>query len=85
MHYLVDCFAVGDDLQLLAGTNSGEGTLLSVTPAQMKVERAVRGGHTEVIRAASYLSRSGRLITGGEDAKICQFEHCVQHTSTNGT
>ena len=85
VHYLVDCFAVGDDLQLLAGTNSGEGTLLSVTPAQMKIERAVRGGHTEVIRAASYLSRSGRLITGGEDAKICQFEHCVQHTSTNGT
>ena len=44
MDYLVDCFAVGDDLHLLAGTNDGNGVLLGVTPEKDKVIREIKGG-----------------------------------------
>ncbi len=72
MDYLVDCFAMADDLQLLAGTNDGEGVLLNVTPEALNTVGTVKARHTGVIRAGVRLRRSGVLITGGEDSRICQ-------------
>ena len=71
--YLVNCFAEEDEVLLLAGRNDGDAMVLTVTPdATRKVDTA-RGGHTEVIRGAVRL-RDGRVVTGGEDSKMVQFQ-----------
>ena len=68
----------GDTLVLLAGTQGGvlaawpltagaDGTLAVHPPAAV-----LAGGHTDVVRAATWLGPSGStLVTGGEDGRLC--------------
>ena len=51
------------------GTHSGGVVLAEVTPRVVKPRLRLEGGHSAVVRCA--LWQNQRLITAGEDARIC--------------
>eukprot|EP01041_Mallomonas_annulata_P001640 gene1641-3179_t len=76
--YLVDCWydSAADSVQLLTGDFSGNSKICTVQPHGITVVASITGGHRELIRCAKPLhSAHGggtfRLVTGGEDARIC--------------
>ena len=90
--YLVDCFyeSNSETLCLLAGDNNGGGKLAIVQPTSLQVCGHLQNGvgsHTATIRCAKLLksnSSSSRLITGGEDARLCWW-HISPNTSPSGS
>jgi WD40 repeat protein len=86
--YLVDCFCAPNtnDVCLLAGDYSGQGVVAQIQPDRYDVLGYLQGGHTANIRccnaafaSASVGAASGvRLITGGEDARLCSWRTQAQ-------
>jgi WD40 repeat protein len=78
--YLVDCFydASSNALCMIAGTYSGGGKVVLVEPSSLQVCGQLTGGHTATIRCGMTMARQPaspamRLITGGEDARLCSW------------
>ena len=75
--YLVDCFDCGhvcDRVCVLAGSNTGQGHLMSVQGNALQYEQSLCGGHNDVIRSMVWCAGSATLITGGEDATLCSWK-----------
>jgi WD40 repeat protein len=77
--YLVDCIydSNSDALRILAGNYNGGGKIAVVEPTSLHLcGQLPKGGHSASIRCAKHMSSScngsiSRLITGGEDARLC--------------
>lgn len=71
--YLIDCTYNQRDNELILamGTNGGDIVLAQVTPRVVKPLRHLKGGHCAVVRCA--LFQNQRLLTAGEDARICTW------------
>jgi len=85
LDYLVDCFysAASGELLLLGGSHSGEGRLLGVTPEDVSVVGACKGGHSATVRCAtSNVGGGGRFVTGGEDSRLSAWSLEVQAEPT---
>lgn len=82
--YLVDCFSVpnSNDVYLLAGDHSGKGMVVQMEPNNFKPVGILEGGHAASIRCchANFTpnlntgARNLRIITGGEDSRLCSWD-----------
>jgi WD40 repeat protein len=78
--YLVDCFSAPNtnDIYLMAGDFNGQGVVAQMQPSRFDILGYLHGGHTANIRCAtaSFATTAGspRLITGGEDARLCSWK-----------
>jgi hypothetical protein len=63
---------VSPALHLVAGNSQGDGYLFRVDASQITPVVHLKGGHRGCIR--DFCWSNGRLITGGEDARICEWD-----------
>ena len=98
--YLVDCFydASSNALCMLAGTYGGSGKLVLVQPSSLQICGTLDAGHTATIRAVRFLTSisnsslsasavvpMARLVTGGEDARLCTWTLSPEGASTSSS
>ncbi|KAL7489033.1 hypothetical protein ACHAW6_014599 [Cyclotella cf. meneghiniana] len=63
---------VSPALHLVAGNSRGDGYLFRVDASQITPLAQLKGGHKGCIR--DFCWSNGKLITGGEDARICEWD-----------
>jgi WD40 repeat protein len=93
--YLIGCEwrAIPDDtaaaaaasspaLHLMAGNSQGDGYIFRVEANQISPIVHLKGGHKGCIRDFCW-SSNGKLITGGEDARICEWD--MSSNTSNGS
>ena len=80
IQYLVGCSWEQDELNLLAGNGDGEAAIFKVDTGSISVKRILNGGHKGCIRSFAPCSWNSSIITGGEDARLCEW-----NLSQNGT
>mmetsp|Transcript_1377 Transcript_1377/g.2181 ORF Transcript_1377/g.2181 Transcript_1377/m.2181 type:complete len:391 (-) Transcript_1377:301-1473(-) len=73
--YLVNCHwdASQNQLSLLAGSSTGDAALYKVDAGALSLLNTLRGGHRGCVRSWCPLT-SNVFITGGEDARLCEWE-----------
>ena len=62
------------------GTFSGNVVVANVTPRNVKPEFSLKNAHTGVVRTVMW--QSHRLITGGEDARLCIWKRPTAVSAT---
>ena len=75
-------------LYLLAGNNQGDGYIFRMDVNQITPVMHLKGGHRGCIR--DFCWSSNRLITGGEDARLCEWDltgssSSVSNSNVGGT
>ena len=83
VEYLVGCTPVAPrtsatvaappTLHLLAGNSRGEGFLFRLDAERITPVLRLAGGHRGCIRDFCWLEEGLRLVTGGEDARLCEW------------
>ncbi|EED93687.1 predicted protein [Thalassiosira pseudonana CCMP1335] len=88
VEYLVGCSwapvndSTADALHLIAGNNQGDGFIFRIDASQITPVIHLKGGHKGCIRDF-YWDNSGRLVTGGEDARLCEWDLSGNATGTS--
>lgn len=74
-------------LTLVTGTNNGDVALYTTHANSISLQRTLTGGHKSVVRDYELIPRgSGKppiLITGGEDARLCQWDLTIDESSNS--
>eukprot|EP00735_Rhodelphis_limneticus_P014773 TRINITY_DN8853_c0_g1::TRINITY_DN8853_c0_g1_i1::g.19033::m.19033 TRINITY_DN8853_c0_g1::TRINITY_DN8853_c0_g1_i1::g.19033 ORF type:complete len:384 (+),score=39.34,sp/Q54QU5/WDR89_DICDI/27.18/3e-32,WD40/PF00400.27/1.3,WD40/PF00400.27/8.3e+02,WD40/PF00400.27/1.1e+02,WD40/PF00400.27/0.0022,WD40/PF00400.27/0.0012 TRINITY_DN8853_c0_g1_i1:82-1233(+) len=87
--YLVSCHysPVSKRLFMLVGSNSGEAAVVHVSGTALDTVKTLSGGHNAPIRCCSYASSAGSdpsdpglILTGGEDARLCEWRVATDTT-----
>ena len=89
--YLVDCYNIPNtnEIYLLAGDYNGQGVISQMEPNRFNVKSYLTGGHSANMRccSANFMSPTPiggvRLITGGEDSRLCSWTTTNTPTSNN--
>lgn len=83
MEYLVDCSwsQQRQELLLFAGNRSGETGIFNIRENDIALSHRLSGGHRGVVRAISSLSND-RLLTAGEDARLCEWNRLGRLSSS---
>lgn len=85
VEYLVGCQWDGSDLSLAAGNSEGDAALFKVDAGSMSLTHTLSSGHKGCIRGC-ILSRDESekrvLLTGGEDARLCEWNIDGQQPSS---
>mmetsp|Transcript_28367 Transcript_28367/g.47680 ORF Transcript_28367/g.47680 Transcript_28367/m.47680 type:complete len:399 (-) Transcript_28367:403-1599(-) len=86
--YLVDCISIPDTnyVYLIAGDYSGKGIIANVVPDKVTPIGPLDSGHSANIRCCcrvgtNPITGNGKIITGGEDARLCGWK--LSNTSGN--
>jgi len=78
IQYLVGCHWDGSQLSLMAGNCDGNGAIFRVDAGTISLTHTMIGGHRGCIRSftgsPSSFSKVDSLITGGEDARLCEWK-----------
>jgi WD40 repeat protein len=73
INYLVGCHWDGSELNLVAGNTNGDCALFQVEANAISAKSILKGGHKSCIRAFVSSPIDKTLITGGEDARLCEW------------
>lgn len=80
INYLIGCHwdYYHSDLLLSAGNSEGNIAVFRVEPDSLILRRSLIGGHNSCVRVStlylsSFLKPMQRILTGGEDSKICEW------------
>ncbi|KAL7749020.1 hypothetical protein RI367_005670 [Sorochytrium milnesiophthora] len=75
--YVVDCHydAAAQQLALIVGSHTGDLAIFQVQPDALQLSYAAPVGkaHHDVIRSVAWDVVSGTMVSGGEDARLCQW------------
>ncbi|KAG0146423.1 hypothetical protein CROQUDRAFT_44450 [Cronartium quercuum f. sp. fusiforme G11] len=73
MAYLIDCTPLpAFQSGYFSGSQTGEVALIEASSNQpWRLLASLRGGHNDIVRCAMIDERTGMLLTGGEDGRIC--------------
>ena len=61
-------------LHLLAGNSNGDGYIFRIDANEITPITHLKGGHRGCIRDFCWVEEGERLITGGEDARLCEWD-----------
>ncbi|TIB78440.1 WD40 repeat-like protein [Wallemia mellicola] len=69
--YIINMSEINNEAVLFAGKTSGEFSMIrDMQTDAMKLERIMKGGHTELVRAVTYDNQLNAIVSVAEDAKI---------------
>lgn len=89
IQYLVGCFWDGLELNLVAGDGKGDCGIFRVDACgSMNLRRILSGGHMGCIRgfvSSPLPFEKSVIVTGGEDARLCEWNVNQEKKKSNGT
>jgi len=75
IQYFIDCKydSSSDMLFLLAGNHNGQIGIIHVQDNQLRPFGLLPHGHTSTVRSFEWNTRENRMVTAGEDSRICMW------------
>eukprot|EP01116_Phalansterium_solitarium_P013450 TRINITY_DN30813_c0_g1_i1.p1 TRINITY_DN30813_c0_g1~~TRINITY_DN30813_c0_g1_i1.p1 ORF type:complete len:295 (-),score=87.57 TRINITY_DN30813_c0_g1_i1:23-907(-) len=77
VEYMIGCKydPLAQQLLLFVGNHDGGLAVAQVTPDDIRMLSVLSGGHSNTVRSIELFPQTGKLITAGEEARICFWDN----------